>query len=134
MNNVDIAKEWINMSLIDFDSAVFLLNMEPKPLEIICYHSQQCVEKLLKGFIALNGGEILKTHDLVTLNKICIGCNTSFTEINNECIELTDYSVQIRYPFHIDLVDEDAISAIDNAKKVFDFLRAVIKNFELPER
>ncbi|WP_282433370.1 HEPN domain-containing protein [Desulfosporosinus sp. FKA] len=35
-------------------SALFLLNMHPAPLEIICYHCQQSAEKYLKGYIALN--------------------------------------------------------------------------------
>ncbi|WP_200800676.1 HEPN domain-containing protein [Carboxydothermus pertinax] len=43
--------------------AKYLMNMIPKPSNIICYHCQQSAEKYLKGFIALNGGQILKTHD-----------------------------------------------------------------------
>lgn len=51
MKNLDIANEWFKIAEIDFETAKFLLNMKPMPLEIICYHSQQCVEKYLKGFI-----------------------------------------------------------------------------------
>jgi HEPN domain-containing protein len=58
MKNHDIAIEWFKMAEIDINSANFLLAMKPVPFEIICYHCQQCVEKYLKGFIALNGGQI----------------------------------------------------------------------------
>ena len=46
MNNKDIAKEWFDLATKDFECAKFLLNMKPVPFEIICYHCQQCVEKL----------------------------------------------------------------------------------------
>ena len=49
MNNRDISKEWFKMAELDFDSAKFLLNMHPKPFEIICYHCQQVLKNFSKG-------------------------------------------------------------------------------------
>lgn len=72
MNNKDIAKEWFNFANLDLKSARYLLNMKPQPIEIICYHCQQCAEKYLKGYIVMCGQSVLKTHDLVALNKQCI--------------------------------------------------------------
>ena len=127
MKNHDIALEWFKMAEIDFDSAKFLLAMKPVPFEIICYHCQQCVEKYLKGFIALNGGQILKTHDLVALNKECISFNNEFDAIENECIELTDYGVQVRYPFHIEIEDFDVQNAIKNTQTTVDFIKKIVE-------
>jgi HEPN domain-containing protein len=126
VNNTDIAKEWFNFGLSDYQVASYLMNMKPKPIEIICYHCQQCVEKLLKGCIALNGGEILKTHDLIALNKICIEYNFNFKDIKNECIDLTDYGVQVRYPFNVDLIETDAKIALEDTNKVIDFVKNII--------
>jgi HEPN domain-containing protein len=125
MNNNDIAKEWFDFGVCDYNAASFLMKMKPKPLEIICYHCQQCVEKLLKGYIASNGGEVLKTHDLVTLYKICVGFNSSFESVKNQCVDLTDYGVQVRYPFYIDLIETDADIALENAKKVIEFIKDI---------
>lgn len=127
MTNKDIAIEWFEMAKNDFDSANFLLNMKPVPFQIICFHCQQCVEKYLKGFIALNGGSILKTHDLTMLNKQCSEFDNTFKEIEDQCIELTDYGVQVRYPFHIDIEETDVELAINNTKKVIDFISNRIK-------
>lgn len=127
MDNRDIAQEWFKMADIDFDSANFLLAMKPVPFEIICYHCQQCVEKYLKGYIALNGGQILKTHDLFILNKECANFQNEFNEIENECMELTDYGVQVRYPFHIEIEDCDVRNALKNTQKVIDFVKKMIK-------
>lgn len=72
MNNKDVVNERFAFAENDLKSAKFLLHMIPPPLEIICYHCQQSAEKYLKGYIALKGGKIIKTHDLTLLNKICI--------------------------------------------------------------
>ena len=126
MNNKDVANEWFEFARHDFESAKYLLNMKPKPAEIICYHFQQSVEKFLKGFIALNGGEVIKTHDLGILNKKCYKYDESFKQIENECIDLTDYGVQVRYPFHIDLEESDVIEAQANTERVIEFLKEKI--------
>lgn len=87
------------------------------PTETICYHCQQCAEKYLKGFIALNGGEIPRIHDLVALNKRCCEYDYSFEAIENQCIDLTDYGVQMRYPFHIEVNEHDAVKALEDASR-----------------
>lgn len=127
MKNLDIANEWFKIAELDFETAKFLLNMKPTPLEIICYHSQQCAEKYLKGFIALNGGQITKTHDLVLLNKICQTYNIIFKEIDNDCIELTDYGVQMRYPFHLEVEANDVKKAIESTQKVIELIKKLIR-------
>ena len=134
MNNKDIAKEWFDLATNDFESAKFLLNMKPAPFEIICYHCQQSVEKLLKGFIALNGGKVVRTHDLGILNKQCFEYDVDFKSIEDECIDLTDYEVQVRYPFYIELQDIDVKNAVSNVQKVIDFLEERIKSFYLQDK
>ncbi|WDU82137.1 HEPN domain-containing protein [Caloramator sp. Dgby_cultured_2] len=99
MNSKDIANEWFEFAEMDLNSAKFLLNMHPKPLEIICYHCQQSAEKYLKGYLALIGEKITKTHDLIFLNKICKKHDEEFKNIDDDCVELVDYGVNIRYPF-----------------------------------
>jgi HEPN domain-containing protein len=122
MNNREIANEWFSFADNDLNSAKFLMKMIPTPLEIICYHCQQSAEKYLKGYIALNGGSILKTHDLTFLNKACLQFDPTFKDILDDCIELVDYGVQVRYPFHIDLKKEDMILALESADRVQAFV------------
>ena len=122
MNNKIISKEWFDFAENDLNSAKFLLQMKPNPLEIICYHCQQSAEKYLKGYIALNGGNILKTHDLTHLNKVCIKYDNDFKKIEDDCIELVDYGVQVRYPFHLDLEEYDMKKAIESANAIKDFI------------
>lgn len=58
MDNKTVALEWQRYAAQDLSSAEFLLTMKPQPLEIICYHCQQCAEKNLKSFMAYQGARI----------------------------------------------------------------------------
>lgn len=64
MKNKELIQEWINFAKMDFLTAKHLYEyMYPKPLEIICYHCQQSIEKLLKG--------VLSTSRNIMLQKRC---------------------------------------------------------------
>lgn len=115
MDNQDVAREWFNIADLDLSAAEFLQKMNPIPVEIICYHCQQSAEKYLKGFLALNGEEVKRTHDLIQLNKACQKYDDSFKTIQEECLMLTDYGVHLRYPFPMDILESDMVIAIKNA-------------------
>ena len=60
--------EWERFAEMDYVTAVHLdKTLYPKPMEIICYHCQQCTEKYLKALTEHLGKEIEKTHDLGNL-------------------------------------------------------------------
>ena len=127
MNNKDVANEWFSFADNDLNSAKFLRQMRPAPLEIICYHCQQSAEKYLKGYIAFNGGNVIKTHDLTILNKLCMDYDKNFGYIDDDCIELVDYGVQVRYPFNIELEEQDMKKAIESAEKIEEFIKSKIR-------
>ena len=68
MENNDKIKEWIRFAEMDRDTVNILFNSHKKPIEIICYHCQQTVEKYLKACLIMYNIPVLKTHDLVELN------------------------------------------------------------------
>jgi len=122
MDRKDIAREWFKMGEIDLASAEFLQKMIPTPIEIICYHCQQSAEKYLKGYLALQGEKIKKTHDLILLNKICQKYDKDFKKLEEACLMLTDYGVNIRYPFPLDLNESDMKIAINHASEIKNFV------------
>lgn len=128
LNNFSIAKEWLDYARNDLKAAEFLMNMESQPLEIICYHSQQCAEKSLKAYLALQNQEIPKVHDLTFLLEKCIEVSPSLKNLQQEAFDLTDYSVIVRYPFSIELNKNDAERALKNAKSVYEKISKVIKS------
>ncbi len=122
MDNKDIANEWFKIAATDLASAEYLQDMHPVPIEIICYHCQQSAEKYLKGYLALQGEEIKKTHDLIQLNNSCQEYDENFKLIEDDCLMLTDYAVNIRYPFPLEINKADMKIALQGAKKIKEFV------------
>ena len=122
MDSRDIYREWFEVADKDLASAEFLQKMKPVPLEIICYHCQQCAEKYLKGFLAFKEEQITKTHDLVLLNKLYGRYDEGFEEIDENCLLLTDFDVNMRYPFHIEINKSDMKTAFSAAKRIKKFI------------
>jgi HEPN domain-containing protein len=122
MDNKDVAKEWFKVAETDLASAEYLQGMKPIPVEVICYHCQQSAEKHLKGFLALKGEAIEKIHDLVRLNKMCRNYTKGFETIEEDCLMLTDYAVNVRYPFPMDINEADMHLALESARRIRDFV------------
>ena len=72
----------------------------------ICFHCQQCVEKLLKAFLMQKDIPAPRTHDLLYLKELC-------SDFDN-CIKAFDltnfisFGVEIRY--------DDPVPSLDEAK------------------
>jgi HEPN domain-containing protein len=124
MDNEDVAKEWFKIAEADLSSAEFLQNMQTIPTEIICYHCQQSAEKYLKGFLSLKGEAIKRSHDLVILNKECRKYDADFQTIEDDCLMLTDYGVNVRYPFPFDINETDIKVALQSAHKIKEHVLA----------
>ena len=122
MDNRESAQEWQKLGEMDLNSAEYLLNMKPMPVEIICYLSQQSAEKYLKGYLVLNGINPPKIHDLDELRKLCSNLSETFEEIADQCSDLTAYGVQPRYPTELMLEQRDMRQALSSAKRVRDFV------------
>ena len=116
------ALDWYRFAQMDMQSAKILNEYSrPKPLEIICYLSEQCVEKLLKGFLVASSQNPPRTHDLPMLCDICIETDNRFCKLSDICEFLTLYGVQSRYPNELDIIEEDANKALRYIQEVFDF-------------
>lgn len=90
-------KEWIKYSQADLNVLESLF--KTKTYHDICFHCQQCVEKVLKAFLFYNNytGEY-KTHTLIDLLFLCSDYDRSFLKFKGECYILTRYYVATRYP------------------------------------
>ena len=127
MDNIEIVKEWFFIGDKDLESAIFLKNMHPVPLEIICFHCQQCAEKYLKGYLAFKEDKIEKIHNLIEIKEMCMNHGVDFKKIQEECKRLTDYGSNIRYPMHLDITMHDMELAIKDATKIKKFVLKKVK-------
>ena len=120
MKNSRVVSEWLRFAKVDLETAEHLFTtMEPKPLEIICYHAQQSAEKALKGFLIFKGEDLIKTHDLALLCEKCIEYNSKLEKLYEPCVTLTVYGVQPRYPYQMEILESDAAVALKSAKNIY---------------
>ena len=98
------------------------MTLHHPPLEIICYHCQQAVEKYLKGYLVSKGEEEPpRTHNLMTLCEMCSESDSRFDGIVLKCNTLSAYGVQPRYPDEI-YIDESRMQiALAYAKEIQAF-------------
>ena len=123
--NADIS-EWIRLAEMDLATARHMFYTSyPKPLEIVCFHSQQTAEKMLKAYLVSQGIEPPKIHDMRKLCEMCLEIEKNLEEIFIEAVLLTRYAVGLRYPAELELIESDAEKAIEYAEKVMSFVKTI---------
>ena len=116
-----LTKYWNGNALqkMDYVTANHLdKTLYPKPMEIICYHCQQCAEKYLKALTEYLGKEIEKTHDLGNLATTISETLEVPQNVLVSCAKLTQYGVKIRYPQEFEMSENHVKAAIADMENV----------------
>ncbi|MBN2657363.1 MAG: HEPN domain-containing protein [Calditrichaeota bacterium] len=120
-------EEWLFKAENDLESAKVLLESKKQLFDIIVYHSQQCAEKSLKGFLAFHNRKIEKIHNLVVLIKKCEEINADFEKIREQVIFLNPFSTIYRYPDNELLPSlTDTHSSITKAEEILVFVKKLV--------
>lgn len=123
-NKLDVVRGWIQKAENDLITAIntFETMTEP-PLDTVCFHAQQCVEKYLKAFLTFHSIEFPYTHEVGDLAFLCSPIDKDFQELVPKVKVLIPYAVEIRYPEESPEVSmEEARSAVEIAKEVKEFV------------
>ncbi len=92
----------------------------------VCFHSEQCVEKVLKAWLADNDRKIPRTHsmaDLLTLIPADI-----VGKMAEEIILLDRFYIPTRYPDAAPGSLEDGLPDKDEAREALDLAKKVLEN------
>jgi len=123
--NSPIVGEWIYLAQMDFDVAEREAEVRFRPpIEVVCYHCQQSVEKILKGYITANGDTPVRTHDLTILIDACKQYLPDFGNYARLCNTLTTYASDTRYPPKLSLTDTDMRQALKEAEEILEFTKS----------
>lgn len=127
MNDDSNLLEWQRLAEMDLATAHHMFETYlPRPIEIVCFHSQQAAEKMLKCFLLSNGIEAPKTHDLQLLLEMCLEIKKGFNDVYKEAALLTRYGVLPRYPAELGLTPQDAQTAIKYADNVVNYIKSIM--------
>ncbi|MGZ8244591.1 HEPN domain-containing protein [Methylomagnum sp.] len=103
-------------------------------LELLCFHTQQAVEKAIKAMLLAQGIEFPKTHNL----RILLELLAERMEIPAQlwsAAGLTEYAVSLRYPGEMEAVTEEEYeAALVLADAVIHWAERVIGNDEAQKR
>jgi HEPN domain-containing protein len=95
----EVIKEWIAKSEGDFQTAERELSVTINPnFDAVCFHAQQCIEKLMKALVIAREIVPPKTHDLAELYRILSSSGLPWDVSMEDLHFLTRAAVEFRYP------------------------------------
>ncbi len=115
---------WFLKAEHDLISARKLMEGDNPVLNTAIYHTQQCAEKALKGYLAYKNQPVQKTHNLAVLIELCGKIDERFVDLLSDAAELTPYGITFRCPdFEMEPDESDVWDAIEKAKRIFNFCK-----------
>jgi len=124
---------WQQHAADDLKSAEVLLGA--MIYNMVCFHAQQAVEKILKALLAAANQPIPRIHNLVRLRRLVEDALGYTLEIDEEALMfLNDVYLDSRYPADLGILPaglpdaEDAQRAYDSAFKLHDLIKSFINN------
>jgi HEPN domain-containing protein len=96
----EIVRGWARKADGDLRNAeIVLAAAEPRPLDTVLFHSQQCVEKYLKAALAFRGTRVPRTHDIEELLALAeLEAEVGMTALDVR--KLSSYAVALRSSGH----------------------------------
>ncbi len=122
MSDAEVLEElerWVRYAEDDLKVAELILDHDQVP-RAACFNAQQCAEKSIKATLVFLQVPFPKTHDLNRLRDL-LPEGWDVKERFPDLRQLSLWAVEPRYPG--DLVEatrEDAVSAVDQAKEIFE--------------
>jgi len=95
--------------------------------ELVLFHIQQAVEKVIKAILSHKGIIFPKTHDIEDLIELSWAKGIQFPDYVERFPELTPYAVEFRYGFS-DEEAEDANEFLRLAEKFIHFTESILKD------
>ena len=114
----ETVKEWMAKAEGDFTVACREMRARKSPnYDAVCFHCQQCVEKLMKALLIHLGALPPKTHMLLVLDELLSPVCPKWTWPVDELRFLSHSAVFLRYPGE-SAEKEEAREAMAIAKKI----------------
>ena len=118
------ADRWLGFARQDLRVAE--LAMGDELYNQVCFHSEQCVEKVLKAWLASKGKRIPRTHSMADLLPLI--STVVVASMAEEIILLDRFYIPTRYPDALPGSLEDGLPNREEALEAFALAKKVLKN------
>lgn len=120
------AQTYYYFAVQDLAAARILLASNEIDIQVIMFHLQQCVEKLLKAVLSHRRIEISRTHDIERLVILCQESEVKLPGYVEDFVDLSLFAVEGRYA----LIHDDVHDAQKIMRKVQDLQEYTAKLLE----
>lgn len=114
-------RRWLEFAQEDLIAAETML--EKGIYNQACFHSQQGIEKGLKGFLRTRQEVIPRTHALVELLESCRALDEDLSGLEETCRKLDSYYIPTRYPDALPGSGPENLPAREEAEEAVALLR-----------
>lgn len=121
-------EEWLRIALEDYESAKYL--HKKRLYRMVCYHSQQMVEKILKAILTEREIDFARTHNILDLRNAVIQFGYT-VDLSDEDAVFLNSIYRSRYPSDLGLLPqgepkkEDSQRALAIAKVIFGYIKII---------
>ena len=123
----ETAREWLAKAEADYATAQRELKVAENPnFDAVCFHAQQCIEKLMKAILISHRVAPSRTHDLGVLSRSLAAVRASWSWPAEDLRFLSQAAVAFRYPGE-SADREDAIQSFDIATRLRVDLRPLLQ-------
>jgi HEPN domain-containing protein len=91
-------RKWLRFALDDLKIARAIESMGTSYWRGCAYHSQQAVEKAIKGYLTFKQIRFSKTHDIATLVETVKTVDPELAKLLSRAKRLTKFAIEYRYP------------------------------------
>ncbi|SNS44223.1 HEPN domain-containing protein [Anaerovirgula multivorans] len=127
---VDTARfmNWVEKASRDIKSAGVLKENDCGN-DMVAFHCQQAVEKLLKAYIIAKSGVIISSHSLIFLCKEATKYDLKFKAHIKDCAFVNQFYIETRYPADEPLIvtDEESDECIAISKDIYNIVSNLLK-------
>jgi len=116
-----MSSDWNVMALKDRRSAHILFDADGDG-EIICFHCQQAVEKVLKGYLVQKTGMLQQGHNLIRLLQKAGDFDVVLLQHIKDIAYLNGFYMETRYP-----ADEPMVLRVDDVQECMSIMERVME-------
>ena len=115
--------KWVSKAENDLDCARTMFKSGSQYSDVVCFHSQQCAEKLIKARLLKYDVEPPRSHDLIYLLKLLSKHELISDELMLNANIINEYAVEIRYPGDVyEPTAKDAEEALNASEYMYKIL------------
>lgn len=120
--------DWLYYAAIDLHVAQKLTD-DKHCYNTIAFHCQQAIEKAMKGYLLWKRNRFYDGHNLPFLCKQCMHDNQSFSKWLPNCVQITRYYIEARYPadFLLQLDASTADAVIQDTAQILNTINDLVK-------